>query len=163
MMGSVAQQESTGSLRRVKPDGSVVFVGDNIRFRTAVLKPGVLLLTVDGAATTTEDTRAELAMLAEMDRELARTGKLTVYADLRETGRMTSASREISANWMKRHQARLGPSHVLVRSKLVEMAMAVLSMLVGGGMIKTFSKPETFLESLRKAGVKLSELPNIEA
>ena len=161
-MSSVAQQSDGGALRRVQADGSVLFVGSNIRFRIQVLKPGLILMTVLGASSNAEDTRAELAMFAEMDQELERSGKLQVYCDLRETGRMTASSRDISAKWIKRHQVRLEPSHVLLRSKLVEMAMAVLSMLVGGGMIRTYSKADVFLEALRKAGAKVASLPLIQ-
>ncbi|HEX3852539.1 MAG TPA: hypothetical protein VHW01_16335 [Polyangiaceae bacterium] len=32
---------------------------------------------------------------------------------------------------MRRHQARLNPSHVLVHSKIMELAMSVVAMLAG--------------------------------
>ncbi|MEO7037738.1 MAG: hypothetical protein ABI548_27475 [Polyangiaceae bacterium] len=162
-MTSPAEPPVPTGARQVQADGAVVFVGPRLAFRVAALRAGVVLVTARGSADTPGDTVAELAMHAELDRELERAGSLTVFADVRESSRMPAASRELTAKWLKRHQARVHPCHVLVRSKLMEMAVSILTMLVGGGMLKLHSKPDTFLEAMRKAGVKLAALPTIEA
>jgi hypothetical protein len=160
MAGSPQLQEPDG-VRREQADGSVVFWGTLLRVRVAVLKPGVVLLTAQGEALTERDVRAEQGITAELDRELERASQLTVFADLRESPRMPAKTRHMMAQWMRRHQARLNTSHVLVHSKLMELAMSVVAMLVGGGMIKVYSKADAFLAAVRKAAPKLSELPKI--
>ncbi len=84
---------------------------------------------------------------------------MTLFADLRESARMPAGSRDKIAQWTRRHQARLLPSHVLVRSKLLEMALSIITMLVGSGLFKIHTDAQTFLALLKKAAPKLSELP----
>ena len=74
---------------------------------------------------------------------------------------MPAESREKIALWMRRHQARLLPSNVLVGSKLLEMALTVIAMLVGGGLLKIHSRPQSFLDLVKKASPKLTELPQV--
>jgi hypothetical protein len=138
-----------------------VFVGTALRIRIATLKPGFVLVTAYGEALTERDQRAEQAMTAELDGELERAGQLTVFADLRESPRMPAKSRDLIAKWMRRHQVRLNTSHVLVHSKLMEVALSIVAMLVGGGMVKIHSKADVFLGLVRKVAPKLTELPSI--
>ncbi|HEY1533664.1 MAG TPA: hypothetical protein VGF76_06585 [Polyangiaceae bacterium] len=120
-----------------------------------------MLVTAYGEALTERDQRAEQAMTAELDGELERAGQLTVFADLRESPRMPAKSRDLIAKWMRRHQVRLNTSHVLVHSKLMEVALSIVAMLVGGGMVKIHSKADVFLGLVRKVAPKLTELPSI--
>lgn len=158
MMASTSQANSA-QIRRVQTDGSVLFCGSNLRVRVATLKPGVVLVSAHGEVIDDEDVKAEAAMLAEFDQELERAGTFTMFADLRESPRMPAASREKIAKWTRRHQARLLPSHVLARSKLLEMALSIITMLVGGGLFKVHSNPQTFLALVKKVAPKLNELP----
>jgi hypothetical protein len=128
----------------------------------AVLKPGVVLATARGEAVVAEDSEVEAALLAELERELARAGSLTLFADLRLSERMPAKSRDHIAQWTRRHQAALRPSHVLVKSKLLEMAVSVLTMLIGGS-IEVHVRPQPFLELLRRVAPQLTELPTVPA
>src|SRR5450432_346595 len=148
-------------MRGAQADGSLLFRGTNLRVRVAVLKPGVVLISAHGEVAGTEDTSVETALFAELDQELERTGTLTLFADLRESPRMPAASREKIAHWTRRHQARLLPSHVLVRSKLIEMALSMITMMVGGGLFKVHTKPQPFLDLIKKVAPKLTELPRV--
>jgi hypothetical protein len=150
---------NSAQIRRVQPDGAVLFCGTNLCVRVAVLKPGVVLATTRGEVVDDEDLRAEAALLVEFDRELERAGTFTIFADLRESARMPAASRERIAQWTRRHQARLLPSHMLVRSQLIEMALSVITMLVGGGLFKVHTNSQTFLSLIKKIAPKLTELP----
>jgi len=158
MVDSPAPRNSA-QIRRVQPDGAVLFCGTNLCVRLAVLTPGVMLVSARGEVVDDEDVRAEAALLVEFDRELERAGTFTVFADLRESVRMPAASRERIAQWTRRHQARLLPSHVLVRSKLIEMALSIIMMLVGGGLFKVHTNSQTFLALVKKTAPKLTELP----
>jgi len=157
------EQRYLTEIRRAQPDGSVLFCGSNLCVRVSVLKPGVVLATARGEVVDHEDVRAEAALLLECDRELERAGSLMMFADLRQSPRMPSASRERIAQWTRRHQTRLLPSHVLVRSKLLEMALSIITMLVGSGLFKVHTNPQTFLALVKKEAPKLNELPRIPA
>jgi hypothetical protein len=150
---------NSAQIRRVQPDGAVLFCGKNLCIRVAVLKPGVVLVSARGEVVDDEDVRAEAALLVECDRELERAGSFTMFADLRESARMPAASRERIAQWTRRHQARLLPSHVLVRSKLLEMALSIITMLVGSGLFNVHTNATTFLALVKNAAPKLTELP----
>ncbi|HYQ05143.1 MAG TPA: hypothetical protein VER96_40985 [Polyangiaceae bacterium] len=159
MVDSPAQQ--LVPLRRVEPDGAVLFCGNYLRVRVAVLKPGVVLVTAHGEVIDDQDVEAEAAVLTEFDHELERAGTFTVFADLRESPRMPSASRKKIAQWTRRHQARILPSHILVRSEPLELALAVITMLVGGGLFRVHTNAGSFLALVKKAAPKLSELPRV--
>ena len=148
-------------VRRPQADGSVVFVGPHLRVRVAVLKPGVVLATAQGEVVGAQDVSAEAALLAELELELERAGTLTLFADLRQSPRVPAASRDRLALWASRHQGRLLPSHVLVQSKLLEMAMSLITMLVGSGVIEIHTKPQAFLAMVKAVAPNLSELPGI--
>ena len=140
----------------------MLVVGSGIRFRIQVLKPGFVLLTGSGSrAVSLDDADAELAMLRELDSELQRCGELTVFADLRDTSLLEAHSREVAVDWMRDNRGKLKTSHVLVRSKLIEMAMSVAAILVGAGVLKLHSQPRAFLHLVRDAAPNLVELPVI--
>jgi len=148
-------------IRCAQPDGAVLFRGTNLRVRVAVLKPGFVLLSASGEVANALDTSVEQALFAELDQELERAGALTLFVDLRESPRMPAASRAKVAQWMRRHQARLLPSHALVQSKAMEMALSIITMLVGGGLFKIHTRPQVFLDLVRKAAPKLTALPSV--
>jgi hypothetical protein len=144
--------------RHVQRDGSVAFAGPNLRVRLAVLKPGFVLITVVGEASGAEDAAVEQAVLREMDLEIEQSGMLTIFCDLRELSRMGPASREKFGRWGKRHQKRINASHVLIRSKLIEVATTLINALAGG-VLRTYSSPRTFLAQLHTVAPKVTKLP----
>lgn len=150
-----------GNLRRAQADGSVLLNGPNLRVRIAVLEPGVVLASAQGEVLDDKDRAVEAAALAELESEMNRAGKLTLFADLRRSPRVPAPSREEIAAWTKRNRARLLPSHVLVQSKLMEMAVSILRMLIGQEVFEVHTRPSAFLASLRKVSPKLSELPTV--
>jgi hypothetical protein len=161
-MAVSADQPRVPSIREVQPDGSVLITGRNVRFRVTVLKPGFMLMVAKGGSNGPEDAAAELVLLREFELELERSGMLTVFADLRESTRMGGETRDQTVAWMRKYQGRINASHVLVRSKLVEMAMSIVAMLVGGGIIKMYSRPQAFLDLLRQVAPKIVKLPTLD-
>lgn len=147
--------------RRVLADGSVLFRGPYLHVRLAVLKPGLVLVTARGEVGNSNDERVETALLDELDAELQRAGSLTLFADLRGSPRMPDSSRQKIARWTRRHQVRIMPSHVLVESGLLERAVSIIMMLVGSGVFRIHTTAKPFLELLRKAAPKISELPSV--
>lgn len=148
-------------VRHVQADGSVLFRGPQLRVRVAVLKPGFLLVSAHGEAVDGKDGDVETALMAEFESELDRAGSLTLFADLRLSPRMPAVSREKFVAWSRRHRARLRPSHVLVQSGLLEMAMSIISMLAGDGLFQLHTKLAPFLALLQKEAPMLTELPRV--
>lgn len=148
-------------VRRPQADGAVLFVGPNLRVRVAVLKPGVVLASAHGEVIGSQDASVEAAVLGELDRELERAGTLTLFADLRQSARLPAISREKLAQWARGHQGRLLKSHVLVKSQLLEMAMSLVTMVVGGDVLETHTRPQAFLAMVKKVAPSLTELPSV--
>lgn len=148
-------------VRRVQADGSVLFRGPQLRVRLAVLKPGLVLVSAQGEAADPKDGDVEMALMAELDSELERAGSLMLFADLRLSPRMPAGSREKYVAWSRRHQARLRPSHVLVQSGLLEMAMSIISMVVGARLFEIHTRHAPFLALLRKEAPNLATLPSV--
>jgi hypothetical protein len=148
-------------IRRVQADGSVLLHGPNLRVRVAVLKAGVVLATAHGEVLDEKDVRVETAVLAEFESEMNRAGTLTLFADLRQSPRVPAPSRENIADWTRRHRTRILPSHVLVQSKLMEMAVSIVSMLIGHRLYEVYTRPAAFLASIKKFAPMLTELPTV--
>ena len=148
-------------VRRPQADGSVLFVGPHLRVRLVALKPGVVLASAQGEVVGPHDVSAETAVLAELERELERAGTLTLFADLRQSPRVPAASRDTLAQWVRRHQKRLHPSHVLVQSKLLEMAASLITMVVGRDLLQIHTRPEAFLAVVKAVAPNLSKLPSV--
>lgn len=93
-----------------------------------------------------------------LDAEIAREGRITVFANLYETARMNADVRDAWAAWSKKTQANTLP-YCLVRSKLMEMAMSLISMFSGANL-RVSSNPRDFLEAMRRTvpHVKLPEI-----
>jgi hypothetical protein len=147
--------------RRRQADGSVLFVGPNLRVRVAVLKPGVVLASTHGEVIGSQDADVEAAVLGELDRELESAGTLALFADLRQSPRLPAISREKLAQWASRHKGRLLTCHVLVQSQLLEMAMSLVTLVVGGDVLETHTRPQAFLAMVKKESPTLTKLPSV--
>jgi hypothetical protein len=156
-----SSKHDRAAVRRPQADGAVLFVGPNLRVRVAVLKPGVVLASAHGEVIGSQDSSVEAAVLGELDHELERAGTLTLFADLRQSPRVPAISREKLAQWARRHEGRLLPSHVLVQSRLLEMAMSLITMLVGGDVLEIHTRPDAFLAMVKKVAPTLTKLPSV--
>lgn len=159
----MTEKHDHGDIRHVQADGAVLFRGPNLRVRVAVLKPGVVLLSAHGEVVEQKDVNVETAMLLELEAELERAKSLMVFADLRQSPRVPAASRENISQWLRRHRARLLPSHVLAQSKMLEMAMSIISMLSGSGLFEIHTRPVKFLTLVKRVAPELTELPEVPA
>jgi hypothetical protein len=136
-------------------------VGPHLRVRVEVLKPGVVLASAQGEVAGPHDVSVEKALLAELELELEGAGTLTLFADLRQSPRVPAASRDRLALWARRHHGRLLPSHVLVQSKLLEMAMSLITMLVGNEIFEIHTRPQAFLALVKAVAPNLAKLPSV--
>jgi hypothetical protein len=143
--------------RTILADGAIELSSPEARLRITRLKPGVILLTQLG-----NDDDVTRASFPEFEQEILRGGSLTVFADVRGIRRMSSEVRDFSLSWGRRHRDQIHHATILVGSKIVDMAMSILAMLLGGGLIKVVSDVQTFEELLRKASPEFGSLPVLE-
>jgi hypothetical protein len=144
--------------RTVLPDGSVELSAPEARLRLTRLKPGVILLTQLG-----NDDDMTRAVFPEFSNEIKRHGPLTVFADVRGIRRMSSEIRDFSLSWGRQNRDEIEGATILVGSKIVDMAMSILAMLLGGGLIKVMSDVPTFEELIRKVSPAFARLPVLPA
>jgi hypothetical protein len=142
--------------RTLLPDGSVELSAPGARLRVTRLKPGVVLLTQVG-----NDDDVTRASFVEFEQEIVRSRRLTVFADVRGIRRMSPEVRDFSLSWGRRHRDDVRHATILVGSKVVDMAMSILAMLLGGGLITVVSDPLTFEELVRKKCPDFQGLPEI--
>ena len=125
--------------------------------RVIPLAPGVLLLTQVG-----HSDAVTLASFNELTAEIYRAGSLTVFADARWTKRMSSELRDAAVTWATAHRSSLRTTTVLVGSKLMDMALSVLAMLVGGGLLKIVSELASFENRIRQHAPSFGGLPELD-
>jgi hypothetical protein len=140
--------------RMTAADGSIEFVGPTARLGMARLRPGVILLTQVG-----DDEAVTRAMAGEIEEEIQRSGSLTMFADIRGVLHMSPEVRDFSLSWGRRHRSDIKLATILVGSKVVAMAMSLLAMVLGGGLIKIVSDVRTFEELVRDKVPEFGGLP----
>jgi hypothetical protein len=142
--------------RQLQADGSLLLSKSGCSSRFALLKPGVALVTTSGVG----DDEIDFMMLDEIERALVRDGKLKLFCDMTGLKRMSPNIRDRAVAWGKKNSDKL-TVHLLIGSKLVEMALSVLAMLVGGGLTKTYSDRGTFIALLRNEVPGFGDLPRL--
>ncbi|HEX2570942.1 MAG TPA: hypothetical protein VH877_15390 [Polyangia bacterium] len=130
--------------RHTQNDGSTRFEGDKGKATLQRLRPGTVLLTYAGhlKADFFEPLRQEMdheLQLAQMQKK-----PLVLIADCWDLQGVDTTFRELWVDWIKGHREQV--SHVvgLLRSKLVVMAANIMSLFIGGSLIKTYSDPREF-------------------
>jgi hypothetical protein len=140
--------------RSVLGDGSLCFRTSKFTEVITWLAPALVLVTGIGY----NDGRCTPLITQEMDRAIARGRKLTAFVDLsRQTGQ-ASVAREWWVEWVKKNRPDLVCSHMFVRSRMMDMAISVLGMLVGGG-VRGYSSSATFEAAIAEAVPGFRHLP----
>ena len=143
--------------RRVKQAGSVDLSAPGARALVVRLAPGIVFLVQAG-----QNDTVTLALFDELAAEIRRSGSLSVFADARAMKRMSTEVREQALAWAKEHRSHLRSATVLVESKLMDMALSVLGMLIGGGLLKSVTVLADFEAKLREHVPHLQRLPELE-
>ena len=143
--------------RRIRADGSVELIAPGARALITRLAPGVLLLLQNG-----QNDEVTLSLFGELTAEIRQAGSLTVFADARTTKRLAPEVRDKALAWAKEHRPHLRTTTVLVASKLMDMALSVLAMLIGGGLIKIVSTLPDFENRIRAHAPNFQRLPELE-
>jgi len=120
-------------------DGTHWLHRERARVAFSVPKPGLVVIVASG----TGDTVVDDAVFGLLEAEIQRSGSVKIFVDLTALTRMAGESREKALVWGRKHPSAVQVTHLLVRSKLVEMAFSVIGMLVGG-RFKMYSDPDEF-------------------
>jgi hypothetical protein len=139
--------------RKVLGDGIVLLSTTQSITRVERLAPGVILCTSVGRSVVTLDD----AVMQELDRDVESAKSVFLYCDLRGLSRMDLATREKAVAWGRKHHGKLNV-HVLVTSKLVELALSVISMVVGTP-VQFYASENAFLAAVQTQVPALRSLP----
>ena len=145
------------STKQRLPDGSTQWTLDNgATITLRKLAPGVMYFAVTGSITEFMEECAKA-----LDDEIAREGRITVFANLAEASRMAGEARDAWSAWSKKTNASTTP-YCLVRSKIMEMALSLISMF-SGASLKVFSDPQPFIDAMKRAApsVRLPEIKRV--
>ena len=141
--------------RTVGADGAIHLVDDGCAARVELLKPGVFFGTMVGASTTELDKQ----VMSELEREIARRGSIRLYFDGRAQSRLRPRTKDVAVEWGKKHMGRID-AHLLLNSKLLEMALRVIGMFVGMP-IHIYSNESEFLALVKREAPNFGPLPII--
>jgi hypothetical protein len=124
----------------VLADGSQCLRTSKFTQVISLLGPGSVLVTGIGY------NSGECAPLvtAELARAIPAGGKLSAFVNLSGQTGQASVAREWWADWAKQNRPQLTTTHMFVRSRIMDMAISVLVMIVGSEMVKTHSTRTTF-------------------
>jgi hypothetical protein len=93
-------------------------------------------------------------ILRRWDEGLRKSERLTLLCDFWEMPGYESSLRLALTDWSVEHRARLEPIHVLTRSRLVSMGVAVANLALGG-LIKVYTLRTNYDLALQKLGVPI--------
>lgn len=138
-------------------DGATIFSDDGLTTRIERLAPGVIL----GTSVGTSNQSVDAAVLSVLEREIAKCGTITVFFDGRRMKYMSSGSKDVAGQWGKKFKGRV-ELHVLIKSKVLEMALSILSMVVGT-TVHFYSNELAFVRAVAKVVPRFRSLPTLEA
>lgn len=144
--------------REVLGEGTIVYAGPGGRAVVQRLAPGVLLMTALGDfAVPLED-----GLMRDFDREIEEHGSLVLCLNLLDRKAISAGSRKPWTDWATKNRGKIRV-HVLMRSKLVGMAISVMAMLAGGIPVTTYSEVAEFEEAIARLVPGLRRLPPLPA
>jgi hypothetical protein len=124
------------------------------------LQPGYVLLVCSGRD---EGDLAEVQLAAWND-EVATSGFLVGYCDLRGMRGSAGRARELVETWIKNHRTQLRGCHVLLQSKIMEMVVAVILLATGTGrLVQTYSDVHAFERAIAREVPGFRRLPALDA
>ena len=145
--------------RETFADGTILYTGEMDGFGTVQrLGPGVVLMTAAG------DFQAPIedGPMQDFERELSAHGSLVLYLNLMDRKRVENSSRKQWTDWASANRERL-QAHLLMKSKLVGMAINVMAMLAGGLPLTTYADVASFERAIAKDVPGFRRLPQIPA
>ena len=134
------QQAEAVTRRSVLADGSLCFRISKFTQVVTSLAPGSVLVTSLGY----NSGQCAPLVTAELSRAIPAGGKLSAFVNLSGQSGQASVAREWWGDWAKQNRSQLMATHMFVRSRMMDMAISVLVMIIGSEMIRTHSTQSTF-------------------
>jgi hypothetical protein len=138
---------------RVLPDKSWLYVGDDCVMRTHELGDGLLLSTCRGIQS---DAFAAL-IIADGTKQLKQHGRCVFMVDATRSSRMTTQFREQMTAWFKDNKGKVRV-HMLIKSKLLEMALNVANLIIGMDAARAYSRASEWEAAGRAESPKFRRL-----
>jgi hypothetical protein len=136
-------------------DGSTCFVASKFVQVFTRLAPRKILISGFGY----NDGAVVRHVIGELEKELGGGNTVTIFVNLLEESGNSASTREAWATWAREHRSAIESTHILFRSRLMEMAISIVAMLVGGGTIKAYSNLREFEQSVQSRVPGLRSLP----
>jgi hypothetical protein len=129
-------------------DGTVRFTSDKCSVWVSRLRPGLMLVRIQG-----HDTGGfEPGPLDELQTEIGRYGMIELFIDTRNTFNATPAVADQWTQWIGRNRRALKRLHVLVNSKPVQMTVEVGKLFSRTGeLMRVHTEQTAFVEALSSA------------
>lgn len=144
--------------RKVLTERSTLYSGARGSCVVTILAPGHVLLTLYGY----NDGEVASHYYAAMEAEMHSAGFLVLFMDSREQSGISPEERERASEWTKKWQGKKYRSgHLLFKSRLLEMALAVVRLMTGHVLIG-YSRTEEFEEVIARAVPGFSRLPSFK-
>lgn len=129
-------------------DGSRWYADDMGMLHSYTLGKGVVVHVCKGVSS---EALAK-PILEDGERQLREFGRCVFMVDASESRRMTTEFRDKVTGWLGAHKERV-VAHLLIRSKLMEMAINVANLVIGGATARAYSSADEW----KRAGI--AELP----
>ena len=136
-------------------DGSQCFRTSKFTQVISQLAPGSVLVTGIGY----NSGQCAPLVTAELSRAIPVGGKLSAFVNLSGQTGQASIAREWWADWVKQNRPQLNTAHMFVRSRMMDMAISVLVMIIGSEMIRTHSTLTTFEAAIAERVPGFRSLP----
>ena len=140
--------------RSTLADGTKCFRTSKFTQLVTPLAPGVVLVTGIGY----NSGACAPLVTEEVGLGFSPAGKLTSFVNLSLQTGQASVAREWWAAWVKENRPRIEAAHILVRSRLMDMAISVTRMIIGG-MIHSYTEPAPFEAAIRELVPGFRQLP----
>jgi hypothetical protein len=143
--------------RTVLSETSTFFADDRFAMVITILAPGHVLFTLYGY----NDGKIADEYYKILDDQVAKAGFVHVYMDAREQSGVTSEERDRTARWTKALGAKYRGGHLLFRSRLLELAVAIVNLFTGG-VVSSYSNVDAFEAAIRREIPGFKKLPVFE-
>jgi hypothetical protein len=139
-----------------RPDGSVLVSEGRARVLMTVPTPGVVMLASEGGG----ETRVDCAVMDLLGDEIDKAGRVELFVDMRDAKGMALETRKHAMPWAKKYKSKISCAHILVGSKLAEIALRILAVFAGG-RLEIYGTTNALLAQVRRHAPEVDALPSV--
>ena len=140
----------------IAPDGSVLVSRGRARVLMTVPAPGIVMLASEGGG----ETRVDCAVMDLLGDQIDKAGRVELFVDMRDANGMAFEMRKQAMPWAKKYKAKISCAHILVGSKLAEIALRLVAVFAGG-RLEIYGTPGALLTEVRRHAPSVESLPSV--